>query len=415
MMRSTRGGALCCVRACRARTFKPSPSRHAFSPSRHVASAILEDVAVMVATASSLAASVRLTAYALVRGFPNSMCADLPARRENGTKATSEVAERHVQLAGLRTRVFYPAADDGTEGQRRYTQYTSELVANAMADLVFLPHFLMSHLASAEAKSGCVDGDEGARMSDEDVRKCPVLLYSHGFGGNADMATLMMRQVAAQGIVVAAVEHTDGSATVHFDSRRARSSLDKRVDELVRAGQEVSSGALHATISDVSGVTPRVFVGGHSYGAPTAILACRRAPSLFEGAILHDPAISPGSDAAAAGLNVHAQLLMGDGYAASPVIREGVRSTLRASDASCRNNIGVWHVRGAEHGNFVDAPLWAQTFVMRNLPFIPAAGAANPVEVHAAIARAASRLAYASTSSASASYLDDEPLLERLE
>ena len=131
----------------------------------------------------------------------------------------------------------------------------------------------------------------------------------------------------------------------------------------------------------------RVLLGGHSYGCPTAVRACVQAPpGLVAGAILHDPAIVEGI----AGLDVPAQFVLADGYAANPAIVAGVRATAAASTAATE----VLHLVGAEHGNFVDAPLWAALFVMRNLPLIPAAGSADPVALHGAVARAAARLAH---------------------
>jgi hypothetical protein len=48
------------------------------------------------------------------------------------------------------------------------------------------------------------------------------------------------------------------------------------------------------------------------------------------------------------------------------------------------------HVKGAYHGNFVDAPLWAPAVVMRLLSLlIPAAGPSNPVEIHEQLAQSA--------------------------
>lgn len=64
---------------------------------------------------------------------------------------------------------------------------------------------------------------------------------------------------------------------------------------------------------------------------------------------------------------------------------DGVQAAMLSSGPSS----AVWHLQGAEHGNFVDAAFWAPLWVMRNLPFIPAAGQKSPAEVHDELARSA--------------------------
>ena len=50
----------------------------------------------------------------------------------------------------------------------------------------------------------------------------------------------------------------------------------------------------------------------------------------------------------------------------------------------------TYHCKGAFHGNFVDAPLWAPPWVMRTLSaVIPAAGPCDPAEMHEVLARTA--------------------------
>ena len=112
-----------------------------------------------------------------------------------------------------------------------------------------------------------------------------------------------------------------------------------------------------------------VFLGGHSYGGPAALLAAPRLEGC-RGLVLHDPALGMG--------------------AGSTVATRTVSFTSDEYDAGGVRCGETFHCRGAFHGNFVDAPLWAPPWVMRPLSaVIPAAGPVDPALAHAALAAAA--------------------------
>ncbi|KAK3277408.1 hypothetical protein CYMTET_14582 [Cymbomonas tetramitiformis] len=303
----------------------------------------------------------------------------------------------------LRTRIFYPSQDSSSANaiavnERSLTRSDATVapyfpagaaVSEGIASLVSFPRFLLAHLATAS--SGCVHNAAPLPPpTSSPSAKLPVIVYSHGFGGNADMACYAMRRMAASGMVVVALEHQDGSAShatdhlgnpIKFDGgslglqRRSQEVLT--VGASIKTGKAMASGEIAEELSRIMD-TDNVFVGGHSYGCPTALLACQASKDLFRGAVLHDPAITADSMASQGGCPVPAVYLLGDGYAGNARIRAGVAKALSGSAP----NSSAWHILGAEHGNFVDAPMWAPLWVMRNIPFIPAAGAADPVQVH---------------------------------
>merc|ERR1711935_446557 len=93
------------------------------------------------------------------------------------------------------------------------------------------------------------------------------------------MATYFLRAIAQTGIVVAAVEHTDGTASstvlpngerLDFDASLCslKDGLDKRARELLEAKEYVPSL--------LPGFSGEIFLGGHSYGCPSALLAAQK-------------------------------------------------------------------------------------------------------------------------------------------
>ena len=289
---------------------------------------------------------------------------------------------------GTRVRLFYPTTSESLDDANAVmSPYCTDgrQTSDGMARLVKFDalglSFLLAHLANAS--SGCVaDGPIDNTSSD-----LPLLVYSHGYGGNMDMATYFFRTMASKGIIVAALEHTDGTAssTVMQDGSErkfneylmtGRQQLTRRASELLEATDFLPK-ELERTYSTKVGT---VMLGGHSYGAPSAIMAANGAAedSSIGGLILHDPALG-----------------MGYGMLPPNGAKSRIPSVTYTSDeynkAKVRYGDLTLHVRGAFHGNFVDAPLWAPSLIMRTLSLlIPAAGPSNPVDVHEQLSESAS-------------------------
>ncbi|CAJ1375648.1 unnamed protein product [Effrenium voratum] len=297
------------------------------------------------------------------------------------------IGSRLLRLANLRCRLLYPA-DPAALGAPE-APYLSEgkKTSDAMAGLVFFPGFLLEHLA--DAGSGCVQ-DAPPLLSDTGY---PILVYSHGQGGNMDMGTYFLRQIASYGLIVVAVEHQDGSASTGdeanprpFSLTRGQLGVNYRAEELVQVTRALLSENL---AEELGGQRQNVLVGGHSYGGPTAILAAAKAPDFFSGLVLHDPAVSSEMPS----LRQPVFSIVGDEYVGIEKLVRVVRKVSASGEA--RPWSGAWHFAGISHGNFVDAPLWGPLLVMQLLSrlLIPAAGPFDPAQAHNAMAEAAADFA----------------------
>jgi len=186
-------------------------------------------------------------------------------------------------------------------------------------------------------------------------------------------------KVAATGAVVMAVEHTDGTATstrlsdgsvIPFSpGRLGTEGLARRAAEL-RFGLDFCT-ALPAELSVLVDET-RLFLGGHSYGGPSCLLAldgllATPGAANVAGLLLHDPAVRS-------------------------QIRTPVRTLSYVSDQYAARGVRCGQTTlqciGAAHGNFVDAALWAPLPLMRALSrlVIPVAGEIDPLRLYAALA-----------------------------
>lgn len=290
-----------------------------------------------------------------------------------GQRRISPIGSRTVRLPnlhGTRVRLFYPCPEEAVAAGYAYGPCDT--------DDRGLGGFRMGRRTC----SGCV---QDAPLTPPPDGAYPLLIYSHGIGSNMDSAVNLFRSVAAAGgagggAVVAAVEHTDGTAspyTVAPDGTELgfsayfmteRQQLSRRASELLDAAEHVPS-LLGASKGVDIGDT---LLGGHGYGAPAAVMAANGAPAecKIEGLILHDPTL-------------------GIGYGMLPP--NGAENRLpcvtyvsdRYHKRRVRYGSRTLHVKGSKHESFLDAPLWTPG---RRLAGLSPLSAPDPAQVHEELA-----------------------------
>ena len=156
-------------------------------------------------------------------------------------------------------------------------------------------------------------------------QRLPLIIFSHGLGGTAEIYSYQTMALAAQGSVVLQLNHQDGSApvvllsngtTVEYDTeiinlwnqgkkleyvqeRRARTNL--RTLELIAATEalhkmnqqdnlDFTKAGSGLSFRNRLAVDHTIFFG-HSFGAATALTAAQRRPDLVHSIIAHDPAV----------------------------------------------------------------------------------------------------------------------------
>lgn len=102
----------------------------------------------------------------------------------------------------------------------------------------------------------------------------PLVVYSHGFGGNGLLAYPYAERFASHGWVLVAPDHR-GNTTLDFlddtTAPLARVNVDRPHD--VSAVIDAAAAGFDGPLEDLSVGTDRVFVMGHSYGAFTSFAA----------------------------------------------------------------------------------------------------------------------------------------------
>lgn len=183
-------------------------------------------------------------------------------------------------------------------GKGKDASYWPASAIEGLAQYVERPLWMFQHL---RARHPC--GLEGLQVLLPDAGGWPVVVFSHGLGGNANMYSEMCRALASYGYIVLAVEHADGSGCyaeslsgepIFYKVRPGNEPygrqvvtkfrapfLDQRVKEisgvlsLLQSAARVEKPALIQTAFAAADAKRLSFVG-HSFGAATVTLAAQR-------------------------------------------------------------------------------------------------------------------------------------------
>ena len=234
----------------------------------------------------------------------------------NGSTSTSDIQD-HVAV-----RILYPTAERSVRLPYLPPETAKEFCASSMKfgappalqNFGWMLHnwMLMS-----------IRGKPHATLVAQD-KPFPVIVYSHGLMGTAEVYSYQTMHLAAQGYVVVVITHSDQSASVahsklgntisyNFDLvhddpaaihagkripyvQGRRQQANHRVEEIRAVAQE-GLDWVEQEYSHLGFVPQRtldrnaVLFMGHSFGGATVLTAATRYPLLIKGVIAHEPAL----------------------------------------------------------------------------------------------------------------------------
>lgn len=120
--------------------------------------------------------------------------------------------DKSTKKREMMVKVYYPAKKDDSKPFDRYFHNSSELL-KAFAAGYHMPDFIFSHLKLVKTNS-----KESLQVSDKE-ESYPVVLFSHGAGTTMEVQTSQCEDLASQGYIVAAIDHTYVSWATLFQDR----------------------------------------------------------------------------------------------------------------------------------------------------------------------------------------------------
>ena len=187
-------------------------------------------------------------------------------------------------------QVWYPAEPDPENRQAQWMPDV-KFAGPAIAKILNLPSFALDHLKYVRANAFI----EAAPISDDNG--FPVLIFSHGWEGFKEQNIFQVEELASQGYLVIAINHTYGSVlTVFPDGRQLPTDQEALPDDVPDEEYDLASNILvgqwaadigfvidqlesmdqEADIGFLSGRLDLNNIGvlGHSTGATAAIEFC---------------------------------------------------------------------------------------------------------------------------------------------
>lgn len=215
-----------------------------------------------------------------------------PSSRDDGPRATP-------------VQAWYPTGDGMRDGPRLEITDEPRAFARAVSQFLGVPAFALTHLGRVRTAAIA-----GARPVDE---RLPVIVSIHGWGGFRFAQAPLLEQLAADGHLVLAMDHTHAAlaaqpasgGVVPLDPRllpadtpppvydAAAQRLERTfADDVAFLLEALRSGdaQIPASLRDVADLD-RLVVIGHSTGGGAAALLCAEQPCA--GMITFDPWVEP--------------------------------------------------------------------------------------------------------------------------
>lgn len=127
-------------------------------------------------------------------------------------KRNDPFLDKSTKKRELMVKVYYPAKKDNSKPFDHYFHNSSELL-RAFAAFYNMPDFMFDHLKLIKTNS-----KEGLQLSDKE-KSYPIVLFSHGAGTTMEVETAQCEDLASNGYVVAAIDHTYASSATAFPDR----------------------------------------------------------------------------------------------------------------------------------------------------------------------------------------------------